>query len=277
MATECVSEFGTLMGMTDVKCTRLLKKANRDAAARIISQCLKDATDANACYTEAQDKMSSVEAVDISVMKGTSTIKLKTEKKSFIKDCIQGIKLDKEDNYVVTDADKTACKEDAKAEYPLPPEDTTVESSMKACINIKGITEADCEGKIKPAVKTAYGADTVTIEDKGTDGDKVKCCIKVKCKDSDHCADVNEGMESDSNMNCDADEIADGVKCAGVEMQKISRRRLTRELLAEDAIDTDPPLVEVTKKPDPDPPVVDPKKPGYGTGLVLLWILGIFM
>lgn len=135
---------------------------------------------------------------------------------------------------------------------------------MKACINIKGITEADCEGKIKPAVKLAYAADTVVIEDKATVGDKVKCCIKVKCKDSDHCADVNEGMESDSNQNCDADEIADGIKCAGVEMQKISRRRLTRELLAVDAIDSDPPLVEVIKNVAPVD-TVDPKK------LVMVW------
>lgn len=158
MSTECFTEFGTLMGMTEVKCSKLLKKANRDAAAKIVASCLKEnkGGDTSVCFTEANEKTASVEgAIDVSVTKQTSTIKLKTEKRLFVKDCIQAIKLDKDDeNYVITDADKTSCKNDANEEYPLPPEDTTVESSMKTCYNIKGITEADCDTKVKPAAKT---------------------------------------------------------------------------------------------------------------------------
>lgn len=120
MTTECFNEFGTLMGMTEVKCSKLLKKANRDAASKIVASCLKEnkGGDTSACFTEANEKMSSVEAsVDVSVTKQTSTIKLKTEKRLFIKDCIQAVKLDKDDeNYVITDADKSSCKVDANEE-----------------------------------------------------------------------------------------------------------------------------------------------------------------
>lgn len=145
---------------------------------------------------------------------------------------------------------------------------------MKTCFNIKGITEADCDTKVKPAAKTGYGADDVILESKSTEGDKVKCCIKIKCKDSDQASDINYGMETDFNGNCDDVERADGIKCAGGEILKINRRRLSRYLLTEDQLESDPPMVEVTKKEEEKD---DDKKGGYGVGLVIFWIIGILI